>query len=221
MIRLIIGNLITIAYIFVIMQASEHIHADREVRRKILHILLGGWWILCVMLFDKWYQAIITPVIFIIINSLMLLHSRSDNALKGLIREGEKPVGTIVYPIGMAWDVLISYLCTDNLMLGSVGMIILSFGDAAAALTGIYHPWHKIRVWGKDKTLSGGLAMFMASFVSILVYLCILSGDFSIDNLLYSVILALIGAVTEFITPLGLDNLTIPVVTSLVYLWIH
>ncbi|MGB9841743.1 MAG: hypothetical protein ACPLKZ_03350 [Candidatus Bathyarchaeales archaeon] len=71
------------------------------------------------------------------------------------------------------------------------------------------------------KSLEGSVAMFFASFISLAVSLLFFSifYPFSIVNVLQAALgVALIAALAESLSPLGFDNITVPLLSALTFL---
>ena len=88
----------------------------------------------------------------------------------------------------------------------------LAYGDGFAALAGKKYRYCRFTIWGNQKTLSGCAGMFIATFVSITIYL------FLTNNILFPVhvfllvvaLLTCVATLFEAVTPAGFDNITIP-----------
>jgi phytol kinase len=80
----------------------------------------------------------------------------------------------------------------------------------------------KLRVFGGRKSLSGSLAMLAASTVVAAVFLAVFHP--AADNPVFlggaALAIATVASVTEVLTPLGLDNLSVPLVTAVFVNWV-
>lgn len=204
-------------YIFAILFLSQKLFKNQEVSRKFVHIMLCAWWILIAVFTRNIIEASITPILFTVINYVILTGKIKLNALSDLIREGEIPVGTIVFPFSFFVMILLSHLLYNSYLVGGVGIVVLAMGDAAAALIGQKLRVGEYSIGRNKKTVSGSMAMFVASFISLLIYLPLANIESSFSLISRAAILGFIGTICEGITPFGLDNLTIPVIVSLSY----
>jgi len=76
-------------------------------------------------------------------------------------------------------------------------------------------------VFGNSKSLVGFLAMVGTSFLVILVMVRVFSFQpFSGLLILTSLSIALVAGLVEFVTPFGLDNITVPLITSFLVHWL-
>ena len=90
----------------------------------------------------------------------------------------------------------------------------MGYGDGFAAIIGGKYGKNKFRVLGNQKSIEGSLAMFVFSFIVSLVILSIFNPA---NVILLSLVLASVSTILEAYSPYGLDNLTVPLGTSLVY----
>jgi phytol kinase len=95
----------------------------------------------------------------------------------------------------------------------------MAYGDASAALVGEKYGRRRYRVFAK-KSLEGSTAMFIVSFVSLAVSLVFFSFLYPIPlfgSILAALAVALVAVLAETFSPLGLDNLTVPLLGALTF----
>jgi phytol kinase len=95
--------------------------------------------------------------------------------------------------------------------IGAVGILVLGYGDGLAAVVGKAYGKRKLV---NNKSLEGSLTMLLASFVVILVVLLV-SGAALVTTLIAAVVVSILSTVIELYTPKGLDNLSVPLFSSL------
>ena len=89
----------------------------------------------------------------------------------------------------------------------------MGYGDGLAALIGRKWGKRKLNIPSGGKTWLGTLVMFLVSFLITFVVLMIAS--LSLGTALgVALLVGLISAFVEAITPLGLDNLTVPLLAA-------
>jgi phytol kinase len=96
----------------------------------------------------------------------------------------------------------------------------MAFGDAAASLVGQKMGRHQFNIFSK-KSIEGTTAMFTITFVSVTLSLLLFSYlcPFSTSTLLLASLgVAALATATEVLTPKGLDNLTVPLISALAFL---
>lgn len=187
-----------------------------EGARKFIHIGVSNWWILAMFFFTGdqalWF-AMIAPVTFIILN----YYSYRHNLLKAMERGGKGNLGTVYFPISLLILVIFTFGIVKNPIIGAVGILIMGYGDGFAAVIGKAYGKHKIAF---GKSIEGSITMFIASFIVTFMV------SIMIQSINSAVILAMgvaaLATVVELVTPKGLDNLTVPLSTSLFfYLLVH
>ena len=206
------GLVLSYILIFVIIGISTFLQNKKvlgeEGARKFIHIGVSNWWILAMIFFKGenavWF-AIIPPITFIVLNYL----SYRLNLLKAMERGGKGNLGTVYFPISLLILVILTFGVLEQPYIGAVGILVMGYGDGLAAVIGTKFGKHKIAF---GKSVEGSLTMFIASLVVAIVVL-VLSGV--PNSFLIALGVAFIAIIVELITPKGLDNLSVPLVTSL------
>lgn len=212
--RNLIGVMISILYIAIILVLSKFVaKRGEEASRKFIHILLSNVWIIYYFMIDSLLIACILPIAFVIINTL----SYKFKILRTMERENNDGFGTIYYAISILIITIFTYL-QKNPMLGMAGMLIMGYGDGFAAIVGKKINSKSYAIDGTTKTIAGSITMFIISFIISSVVLNILG---VVGFLFKSLVMALVATALEAISVKGLDNITVPiVVTVLTYLCI-
>ncbi|MCU0104055.1 hypothetical protein N7603_00070 [Acholeplasma vituli] len=185
-----------------------------EGARKFIHIGVSNWWILAMIVFEGemaiWF-AIVPPITFILLN----YYSYKTNLIKSMERSGNGNLGTVYFPISLLILVILTFGVINKPEVGAVGILVLGYGDGLAAVVGKAFGKHKLV---DNKSLEGSLTMVVVSFVVVTLILSF-SGYNIITALWVAVVVSIISTVIELYTPKGLDNLTVPLLSSLlVYL---
>jgi dolichol kinase len=123
-------------------------------------------------------------------------------------------MGLVYYSV--TWTVL-AYLFFDNMVVIAIGILTMSYGDGFASIIGMRFGNKKYDVFGDKKSYAGSLAMFVFTFVTTMVALLYYQVPVTIMAILVLLFISLVAAVTEGITPKGLDNLTAPFAAVFVY----
>lgn len=215
MLNNIIGILVSILFVFFIIGLSSLLTKfnmlSNEGSRKFIHVGVSNWWIIAMIFFNSNIYAAIVPALFVIINYI----SYKKQVFKAMERDGSKnDLGTVYFALSLLLLALITFKNSEFSYIGALGILIMGYGDGFAAIIGIKYGKHKFKVLGNSKSLEGSLAMFLFSFMVSLLILYIFN---PINMILFSLILALIGTILEAFSPYGLDNLTVPLGTSLLY----
>ncbi len=207
------GILVSIIFIgIVLVSARVFEKAGKEASRKFIHIMLSNWWIIAMVFFDNVFFAALMPALFIVINYA----SYKMDIIKVMERdngeENKESLGTVYYAISLFVLAIITFGPLKNPLVGLCGVAVMGYGDGLAAVIGqsVKSPEYKI---GKNKkTLAGSLAMFC-------VTLMIMAGFFTYNASSYvaikSILVAVLMTIVEAISIKGTDNITVPLITSL------
>lgn len=194
-----------------------------EISRKIIHIGVSNWWLLAMFTMEHTLIALIGPVSFIIINYISyrrhLFPAMEDDA-------PHDNLGTIYFPISLLVLVLLCYSGPLSLAAGAAGILVMGYGDGAAALVGkhfgrIHISLGKLRT---GKTVLGTAAMLTVSYIIIVLAALYLSplppaGQAAAGPgpWIWALAVAAAAALIELLTPRGLDNITVPIATALLF----
>ncbi|MCH3917757.1 MAG: hypothetical protein LKE40_09910 [Spirochaetia bacterium] len=202
--------------IFILLAAVMVFHkktkTSAELLRKLIHITVANWWPICLFTVHDIRYAIIGPVFFILFNSLFVFSPRVQQAFGW--NDRRRNLGLIYYPVTLLIFVLLCYNGLLSARASLAGVYCMALGDGLAAITGT--------IWGKKKlpfptggkTYIGSFVMFLACCIVCLT----VQAGLEISPLVLlgrAVLIAGIATVMEMLTPLGLDNLSVPLVSAL------
>jgi len=206
-----LGIIISFMYIAVLMLAAKYFEKnDKEGSRKFIHILLANWWLIVMAFFNNIIIALILPIAFVIINFI----SYKANVIKVMERDEKDKdgLGTVYYAISLIPLVILSFGLTDNKLIGLVGLFVMAYGDGFAALAGKSITSKKYKIFGTQKTIAGSLIMFVISFIIMISVFAYSNTEWYI---LKSIVVAIVSTVLEAVSVKGTDNLTVPIITSI------
>jgi phytol kinase len=198
---------------------------SRKSSRKFLHIMIGNL-PLIIPFFSYNSFPLNFPFFvaapFILVTFLASPYSPSKRVyekMKGLsdITEGGHQLGLVFYAV--SYTLLALFFSAEPYVIAA-GVLPMAYGDASAALIGEKYGKRHYRIFAK-KSLEGSLAMFLASFISLAVSLLFFSilYSFSISNVLLAALgAAFVAALAESLSPLGFDNITVPLLSALTFL---
>lgn len=208
----ILGIVVSFIYVFGVIFLAKFLERfGKEASRKAVHILVCNWWLLAMVFFDSPLWAAVVPACFVILNYLSYRFQIFSSMERGA---GKGDLGTVYYAISLLLLALITFGPLNNPVVGGVGILIMGYGDGLAAVVGTRWPKWPYQIFGSEKTLSGSLTMLGASF---LVTTLLLAATGQPQVLIPAITLALLATVLEAATPLGLDNLTVPLVSAGAY----
>lgn len=200
-----------------------------EVFRKTLHIILLGSIFVWTYAFKTWWVSAIAAMVFIAMVYPILVFAERIPGYSELLTERKR--GEIKSSLVVVFSMFTVLICVCWGWLGERYLVIASvlawgLGDAAAALIGKRFGKHYIEgkfVEGR-KTLEGTLAMFVVSFVSVLIILLVQGSVEWYGYVPIAAVTAAVCAIVELYTKGGMDTLTCPfaaaaIMIPLIRLW--
>lgn len=199
-------------------EAVRHVFRwSPEFTRKLVHVSVGLLVFFAPVIFVVPLPAILLAVIFIAGNYLAV---RLD-LLQGMHGTGRRTYGTVYYPLAFLILVLLFWY-TEPIIL-SCSILVLAFGDAAAAIVGESVRAPRIFHLSSDKkSVQGSMTMGLVSFVTLVAALLMLTKEADRN---YALILAASGVAAltatawEALSSRGLDNLTVPLSVAFILTW--
>ena len=211
-----IGILVSYIFIFLmIIDGKLFEKVGKEASRKFIHIMLGNWWLIAMYFFNNVWFAAFVPLTFVIINYI----SYKKDIIKVMEREENKKdgLGTVYYACSLLILVIITFGVLNKPILGLVPIFVMAFGDGLAAIFGKLIKSKKYKVYDTEKSIAGSLTMFIVSFIIISIYLIYINNPFWY---LKAIIISLIITVLEAISIKGTDNITVPIATLIMLMFV-
>ena len=156
-----------------------------ELTRKIAHLFSG-----VAAIFFSYFLNVNEFILVSLMFLGLFLLTRSKRVFKSIIPDHRKTYGEILYPLGLIVLALSLYQFKELFI---TGVLILAIPDTVAGYLGF-------KLNKKTKSKAGSLAYFLITLAILLIGF----------NLKTSVLLAAILTLVEFISPLGIDNLSVP-----------
>lgn len=203
-----VGIIVSAIYIVAVVVTSKFMSKfGEEASRKFIHVLLSNVWIIYMLFIDSLVPACILPIAFVIINTL----SYKFKLIKSMEREENDGFGTIYYAVSMLVVSIIAYVAGDP-RIGATGILIMGYGDGFAAIIGKKIKSKKYKIEKTTKSIAGSLTMFIISlFISFIVLKMI-----GVKYLIFdSFGIAVVATILEAISIKGFDNITVPVITTI------
>lgn len=177
-----------------------------EATRRSAHILSGVYTLFLPLLVDLTGVLIITGGFFVV-----LLITKRKHWFQSIHQVRRTTYGAIAYPLGVAGTALLTL--PDHLNAYLYAILVLTFADSMAGLLGTSKRiqrgqplWHGIR---------GSFIFWLMSTAAALCMLLTASGQsFSVTLLAIPICLTLM----ERYSPLGFDNLTVPVTAAALWM---
>jgi len=189
-----------------------------EHTRRLVHVGTGLLTLLFPVCFIHLWQAIIICGTFLL---LLLLSSRLK-LLPSINAVARKSWGSVLYPVAVA-GVFAFYLYMQRLpvhfhayVFFFLPVLIMAVCDPIAAVAG--QRFRPKQAKAGSKTIAGMLAFFVTAFLLSLLLLATMQVRpvpwFSVA--VFSLVMAMLTATTEFRSRRGTDNLTVPAMAALV-----
>ncbi len=201
------GALFALLAMLAILQATTKIAP--ETARKLFHLGGGAIALALPWLFDEMWPVIAMGVGA----SAGLLALRAVPALKAgpgrvLHAVGRRSYGEFWFLLGI---VVIFLIAGDNVVVYSIGILILAVADSAAALVGVLYGLHPFAVQDGEKTAEGSIALFMMAFLCVQIPLLLFTDVGRPELLLISTNIGLLVTLGEANASRGADNAILPI----------
>lgn len=205
--------------LFIIAELLYHkAGAHPEHTRKLVHIGTGLLTMLFPVMLESHFQVMLLCGLFAVI----LIISQQTSLLPSINKITRLSYGSLAFPIAV-WMIFFIYKYMEvngsphlePMLYYYVPLLTMTLADPAAALAGRKWPIEKWKVGRGTKSLGGSIAFILAALI-LNTGLFLYHQDWTIGvTLLTAVSIALLACIAEFITPFGLDNITIPIVAEL------
>ncbi len=212
-----LNGLATLGWITFVLGLAEWLRqreTDPELVRKWVHIGIGN---LIVFAWGFKFPLMLCLAFCLPFVGLTLVSYRLP-ILQSINGVGRRSLGTFYYALSITF--LIGLFWTlEQPQYAALGVLIMTWGDALAALVG--QRWGKkvYRVFGVQKTVEGSLVM---AGVSTVVSVGVLgsSAGWSAMILLVAMGIGVLASGLEVFSAGGIDNLTVPIGTALTAWWL-
>ena len=209
-----------LAIVFGLAEFLRNRQFDGELVRKVIHIGVGNVIVLAWILDIPRGIAVGISLLF----SLVALLSYRVKILQSLNGVDRQSYGTFFYAASIA--ALFALFWRPGLHACAViGVLVMTWGDALAALVGRRWGRHQYVVAGITKSWEGSLTMWVASSVAIAAVLVATHycGDRSLGGGTIALVAIAIGGLStllETVSWKGLDNITVPLASATLSYWI-
>jgi len=202
-------------YVAVLIVFTEKVFSKRYPvqSRKFLHIMTGNIAFILPLFQTKEIMAFVAAGPFILFTFLMSPYS-PIKSMRGKTSEAGHGLGLVYYAI--TWTVL-AYAFFDHREIIAMGILAMSYGDGLASVIGIKYGKRKYCVFKDTKSYVGSIAMFVCTFLLLVIALLFYAEPVTSRVAVYLLCMAGVATIVEGITPLGLDNLSVPFVAALMY----
>ncbi len=213
-----IGLLISIIYIGLVLSSSilikKKTSVSDETVRKIIHILSANWWLILICYIKNPLFALSGPIVFLFVDSVFVFYPQFGKYIG--CPERNRNYGLVYYPFSLIILIIYSYLGTLSLSAATIGVFCMGYGDGFAALFGSKFGKKKIPLPTGGKTYLGSFVMAIVCFFCSVIILILMSDLLFYQIIFSSIIISIVATFVEVVTPLGLDNISVPIISALI-----
>jgi len=221
----IIGLVASYVYAFALLLVVEGtgraLKWPQHITRKIVHVGAGMWVWGILALFDHWYYGVIPFATFIIMNWVFYrfrLFQQMDSE--------ESSPGTVYFALSITVLFLLFWRtenAVDRVPIAAAAVMAMTWGDALAHVIGRAIGTNKYTLFNHTRSWQGTATMVVVSFVAMFLTLWLLPGSTLSPNsvvigpvsaAIMAFFTALVASMAEGASPLGLDNLTVPLLSA-------
>ena len=182
-----------------------------EMGRTFAHIMVSNWWIIAALTMKSYWVVMAAPLFFILFNTLNLIFDWIPS-LNSKTRYNS--LGTVYYAASVAMLVHLYFFSPVIQVAGGLGILIMGYGDGFAAVIGQFFGKHKFTIFKGHKSYEGTLTMWLVSTIVVVTTLYFTTPAISWPMV---IVIPFMATLIEAISPYGLDNLFVPLITALIY----
>jgi len=184
-----------------------------EYTRKWSHIASG----FLALLFPVYFNSLVWVGIICFLFLCVLLLSKPLKLLPSINDVNRQTYGSFLFPVAVFISFWAYIVHDHDILFFYLPVLTLAICDLCAGLIGQRFPIKKIQLFSGKKSLGGVLA-FVLSSICLNVILIML--DFQL-SILAMILIPLLTAVVELVSPKGIDNISIPVSVILLLQILH
>ena len=180
-----------------------------ETIRKLFHLGGGATALALPWLFDSlWPVALlagISALLFLALRVVPRLREGPGQVLQSVTRQS---IGEFSFLLGVLAIFAIAF---DDVVIYSIGILVLAVADTAAALVGVFYGQHAYVVPGGKKSGEGSSAFLLTAFLCTHVPLLLFTETGRLESLLIAFNAAVLLMLAEADAARGIDNFILPV----------
>lgn len=211
----ILGVVFVYSYVAILLFITEKILSKKYpvYSRKILHIMVGNIAFILPIFQTREIMAFFAAAPFIIITFFMSPYSPLK-IIQGKTSKAGHGLGLIYYAV--TWTIL-AYFFFDHKEIIAIGILAMSYGDGLASIIGLKYGNKKYKIIKERKSYIGSFFMFIFTLLLMIIALIYYNVSLDYNKALLLTTIAAISAIIEGLTPFGFDNLSVPLITAIIY----
>ncbi len=173
----------------------------KKYTRKVVHVLVGFEWVILYHYLGAGIHFLAVCVLFLVLLSV----AYRGRLMPMISSDGENSPGTVYYAAAMTGVAAVGCFIPEVMLPFGVGVMCTSIGDGLAGAVGQLVTKHNPRIY-RDKTLLGSLTNLITSALSAYVIFSACSVKMGV---LECLMIGVLSAGLELITPYGFDNISV------------
>lgn len=197
-----------LGFVFCILVLGEYLHlkwkVEVELSRKIVHVAVGSLCLFAPFTFTNHWYVFASNLFFL----LFLIYTKRHRFLSSVHKkEEDKSIGVFLFPIVIYLNYLL-YAHYNFNPLFILPMLLVTFSDPAAFLGGYILRRNR-------KTALGSIFFFVSAFFLAFALFSFCQYESPLFRMVLSLAIAFVGALVEFVSKRGFDNITVPLVVAI------
>jgi phytol kinase len=222
----IVGLILSYIYAFglllIVEALGRQLSWPQHLTRKLIHIGAGMWTWGILYFFDHWYIGIIPFATFIVMNYLFYRRQ----TFQQMDDEASSP-GTVYFAFSITLLFTLFWRtgpALDRVPIALAAVMVMTWGDALAHLVGKRFGGHTYTFFRHTRSWEGTAAMVIFGALAMFLTLWLLPGSALSPNstvlgptkaAIMTAFTITIASLAEGVSPSGLDNLSVPLVSAL------
>lgn len=205
--KITLGYVLSFAYMTLVMLIGEVLNRkfriEKELSRKISHLLSSGCWVICYFFSGPTYHTVIINAAALVLVAIAEFSGKLKFSERG---ESVKGYGMVFFCFSTLVAMCITVFAYPQLFATTgVAYYCLALGDGLAPIGKRIAGKYNLTVFGK-KSLAGMIVVFTVSSLVALTFSCIFGLGY---DALFIISLGALASVTELIGSNGTDNITV------------
>lgn len=212
--KVFIGIILSVIFVLTTIGVSTYFEKSGKMSgegtRKLVHIVVSNWWFIAMAFFETGWSAAIVPLMFIVVNYVSYKKQIFTSIERG---EGAGDLGTVYYAIAL-FVLAFWTFSIGRPEIGGIGILTMGYADGFAAVIGKRYGKTKL-IYGK--TIEGTLTNIVMAFAVAMFFNIAFGMGLTLSSI---ALITIVATFLELFTPLGFDNLSVPIGVSLLVYFI-
>jgi phytol kinase len=220
---LILSYIYAFGLLIIVEAIGRQLKWPQHITRKVIHIGAGMWVWGILYFFDHWYWGLIPFATFIVLNYVFYRRQ----VFQQMDSRDSSP-GTVYFAFSITLLFALFWRTgegvTDRVPIAAAAVMAMTWGDALAHIIGRRFGRHTYMLFSHTRSWEGTAAMVVFGFAAVFLTLWLLPGSAlspasrvlgPASAAIMAAFAIMAAAIMEGVSPLGLDNLSVPLVSAL------